>query len=806
MLRDFKEAFRSVSGNPGVAFVVVATLALAIGANTALFSVLNGVLLRPLPYPDPDELVVLWGTNPSQNIEQSQLSRGDYRDFRDRAEAFGGMLAAYRYEGNTLTGVDRPEHLESVLVSPVLFETLGVDAHLGRTFLPAEETPGNEKLLVLSHAFWTRRFGADPNMVETTISLDSEPYTIVGIMPEGFEFPAGEPEVELWLPLTLSEEVELDRAHRMYNVIGRLADGVTPRQARSELDTIAAQMAVEFPQSNDGWQVEIVSAKEQLVGDIASTLWVLFGAVTLVLLIGCVNVANVLVARSSEVAKDYVIRAALGAGRGELLRRSLAESLVLAAFGGFAGLLVALWGVSMLRAVIPDSVPRGNEIGIDLTVLGFSMALTLAAGLLFGILPALRVMRQDIVEVLKAGGGGRGSSGGRRARWLSDAMIAIEVALALVLLVAAGLMVRSFGELSRVDPGFRKEGITSLMVSLPASRYQGFEKNQQFFLELLERVKATPDIRSAGAVTRLPMSSLGSAFEMPFTVQSLDIESPTVRPRADFRSVIPSYLSAMGIPLIRGRLFDDFDGQEGREVALVNQALVRRFFPDQDPIGKVIDMPMAGSAEIVGIVGDTRHDGLQSEVRPELYVPYRQLSLADMHVVVYSDLEPARAAALVEEELVAMDAELAPTEVTTIAALLSESIAQPRFNMALLVALAMCAAALAAVGIYGVVSYSVTQRTTEIGVRMALGANASDTVAMIVTQALWVVGIGVVLGLAGAIGAARFIEGLLYGINATDPVIYLSMGGLVIGLGALAAAIPARRATAVDPVSALRKE
>jgi len=806
MLRDFKEAFRSVLGNPGLAFVVVATLALAIGANTALFSVLNGVLLRPLPYPDPNELVVLWGVNPEQNIEQSQLSTGDYRDYRQRAEAFGGMLAAYRYEGNTLTGVDRPEFLESVLVSPVLFETLGVDAHLGRTLLPSEETPGNEKLVVISHAFWTRRFGADPDIVESTISLDSEPYTVVGIMPEGFEFPAGEPNVELWLPLTLSEQVQLDRAHRMYNAVGRLADGVTLEQARGELDTIAAQMSVEFPQSNEGWQVQLIPAKEQLVGGISATLWVLFGAVTLVLLIGCVNVANVLVARSSEVAKDYVIRAALGAGRGELLRRSLAESLVLAFMGGFAGLLVALWGVSMLRAVIPDSVPRGNEIGLDFTVLGFSLLLTLAAGLLFGILPALRVMRQDIVEVLKSGGGGQGSAGGRRARWLGDAMIVVEVALALVLLVAAGLMVRSFAELSRVDPGFRKEGVTSVMVSLPPSRYQGFEKNQQFFLELLERVKATPGINNAGAVTRLPMSSLGTAFEMPFTVRGLDIESPTERPRADFRSVIPAYLRAMGIPLIRGRLFDDFDGQEGREVALVNQALVQRFFPDQDPLGKVLEMPMAGNAEIVGIVGNTRHDGLQSDVRPELYVPFRQLSLSDMHIVVYSDMDPVRAVALVEEELVAMDAELAPTEITTIAALLSESIAQPRFNMALLVGLAVCAAALAAVGIYGVVSYSVVQRTSEIGVRMALGANAADTVTMIVTQALWVVGLGVGLGVVGAFGAARFIDGLLYGINATDPVTYLVVGALVISLGALAAAIPARRATAVDPVMALRKE
>lgn len=805
MLRDFKEAWRSVLANPGVTLVVVATLALAIGANTALFSVLNGVLLRPLPYADPDELVILWETNPAQRIEESQLSTGNYYDFRQRTEAFDGELAAYRYEGNTLTGVDRPERLDTVLVSPILFQTLGVDAHLGRTFRPGEEAPGNEKLVLISHSWWERGFGADPDIVDSTISLDSEPYTIVGVMPEGFEFPAGDPEVEVWMPLTLDTAQSLDRPHRMYNAIGRLRADTTLEQASAEVRSIAAQMAAEFPASNDGWSATLVRARAQLVGDIGATLWVLFGAVTLVLLIGCVNVANVLVTRSSVVAKDYVIRAALGAGRGELLRRSLAESLVLAGLGGIAGLLVALWSVGMLRSVLPASVPRGDQVGIDFTVLAFAAVVTLGAGVLFGILPALRVMRQDLVEVLKAGGG-HGSSGGRRARLLTDAMIVVEVALALVLLVAAGLMVRSFSELSQVDPGFRKENVTSLMISLPSSRYQGFEQNRQFFLELIERVAATPGIKSAGAVSRLPMSSLGTEFEMPFTVQGLDVASPTERPRADFRGVIPSYLRAMGIPLIRGRLFRGADGEEGREVAIVNQALVRRYFPDLDPIGQVLDMPMAGSAEIIGIVADTRHDGLQSDVRPELYVPFRQLSLADMHVVVYSELESARAAALVEEELVAMDSELAPTEITTISALLSESIAQPRFNMSMLVGLALCAATLAAIGIYGVVSYSVVQRTGEIGVRMALGASASDTVAMIITQALIVVGIGVALGVAGAIGAARFVEGLLYGINPTDPTTYFVVGVLVIALGTIAAAIPARRATSVDPVSTLRKE
>jgi len=805
MLRDLREAFRAVRSRPGVTIVVVATLALAIGANTALFSVLNGVLLRPLPYPRSDELVIVWERNETQGIEESEASTGNYRDWREQASAFDGKLAAYRRQGNTLTGLDRPERIDTVLVSPTVFSVLGVEARLGRTFAPAEETPGNEKLLLLGHEAWERRFGADPDIVASRVLMDSEPYTVVGVMPEGFEFPPGEPEVEAWLPLTLSEQAQMDRAHRMYHVIGRLAGGATIGAAQREMDAIAAQIAEQLPQTNAGWGVELVPARRQVVGEIAATLWILFGAVTLVLLIGCVNVANVLIARSSEVSKDYVIRAALGAGRYTLLRRSLAESMVLAASGGLAGLLVATWGVDVLRTVIPDSVPRGSTIGIDLGVLAFAATVTLGSGLLFGILPALRITTYNVAEALKSGGG-HGVSGGRRARWISDAMIVLEVALALMLLAGAGLLIRSFASLSRVDPGYRQEGVVAMSLSLPPSRYADSELRRQFYRELVGRVRATPDIGGAGAVNRLPMSALGTDFEMPFTVLGLESESPTERPRADYRGVIPDYIRTMGIPLIRGRLFDDFDGGEGREVTIVNQALARRYFPDQDPIGKVLRMAMAGDLEIVGIVGDVRHGGLQSEVRPELYVPYRQLPLSDMTIAAYSTLATDQVTRLIEEELVAMDPELAPIEVVTIEDLLAQSIAQPRFNMAMLVGLAICAALLAAVGIYGVVSHSVAQRTGEIGVRMALGASAGDAMALIVRQALWVVGLGVVLGVAGALGASRFIAGLLFGVAATDPATYLAVGAIIIVLGALAATIPARRATAVDPVIALRDE
>ncbi len=806
MLRDLKEGFRSVVSRPGPAVVVIATLALAIGANTSLFSVLNGVLLRPLGYPDPEELVILWGENREQNIEGAQLSTADYVDYRERARAFDGSIAAYRYLGFTLTGVDRPERLATVQVSPVLFQLLGVDAQLGRTFVEADETPGNEHLLILSNAFWVRHFGSDPAIIESSVLLDGEPATVIGVMPEGFTFPAEDPGVEVWSPLTLSEAAQMERAHRMFNAIGRLAPEVTLAAARQEMDSIAAQIAVENPQTNDGWGLTVVSAHEELIGDLGSTLWVLFGAVTLVLLIGCANVANVLIARSGEVAKDYVIRASLGAGKLSLMRRSLAESLVLASAGGLAGLLLAFWGAGFLRSVIPHTIPRANEIGIDASVLAFTVILTVASGLLFGLLPALRVTTYNLAESLQSGT--RSSSVGRRARWLTDAMIVLEVALALVLLTGAGLMIRSFARLSDVDPGFRKDEVVSVMLALPASRNLGggFENNRQFFTELVERVKAIPGVESAGAVTSLPMSRLGIDFEMSFSVVGLEAESPTERPRADYRGVIPEYLSAMGIPLIEGRLFDDHDGQEGRGVTLINRAVAERYFPDRNPIGQVLRMPMAGDLEIIGIVGDIRHGGLQSEVRPEVYVPFRQLALGEMHIVVHSTEDPARIAAAVSEQIAAMDPELAPTEVATISDLLYESIAQQRFNTALLAGLAICAAVLAAVGIYGVVAYSVVQRSGEIGIRMALGADAASTVRLIVRQAMTVVAIGVVIGMVGAVGMARLIEGLLYGMEGSDPVTYVTVAIVVIAIGTLAAAIPARRATRIDPVDALRQE
>ncbi len=657
--------------------------------------------------------------------------------------------------------------------------------------------------MVLTNASWNRRFGSDPDIIGAQVALDSESYTIVGVMPPGFVFPPGDGDVEIYSPLTIGESSPMDRPHRMYDVVGRLAAGVTFAEAQDELGAVAAGIATDFPRSNEGWGVALVPIRDELVGDIGATLWVLFAAVFAVLLIACANIANLLIARSTEASLDFMIRAALGAGRWALMRRSFADAALLALAGGGGGLLLSMWGVAILGAVIPPSVPRGGAIDIDAPVVAFVVCVSVLASIAFGLVPALRVMTPNLAEALKGGGA---SVVAARSRWLSGAMVVAEVSLALALLVGAGLMVRSFSRLGDTDPGFRRDGVVAFAVQLPSSRYPDSMDRQSFFAELTDRVRELPGVVEVGAVSDLPMSEVGNAFEMPFTILGLDAASPTERPRADFRGVIPDYVAAMGIPLVSGRLFDRLDGEEGREVTIINEALLERYFPEGEPIGKTLQMPMAGELEIVGVVGSTRHGGLQSEVGPELYVPYSQLTLSDMHLALRSDLELAAVTRAVGDSILAIDPELVPTEVARISDLLWESVALPRFNTALLVGLALCAAVLAAVGIYGVVNYSVAQRTGEIGVRTAIGADAQTTAWMVIRQAMMLVAGGAVLGIAVALILSRFLTGMLFGLAPTDAPTYVAVTLLIMTVGFVASLLPARRATRVDPVVALRNE
>ena len=803
MTHDLREAGRFLIANPGFTIVVVLTLGLAIGVNATIFSVLNGVLLRPLGYAQPDRLVGLWESNPAQGLDRSEVSAATYLDWRQRTHAFE-QIGIFRYRGFTLTGDGEAERVSSVDVSPALFRLLGVPALVGRLFTDEEERPAGGRPVILSHGAWMRRFGGDPGVLGRTLQLDEATHEIVGVMPEDFQFPPTDREVEIWSPLTVDLTALASRPHRMYQAIGRLAAGTTLDQARQEMASVAGSIARENPDTQAGWGVTLVPAHEQVVGKIGETLWILFGAVVLVLVIACVNIANLLLARSTRAAKDFAVRSAFGASGWALLRRSLAESAMLTCSGGAVGLLLAWWGIRTLRPLIPANVPRADNVGLDLSVLAFTVVATVASGLIFGLVPAWRAMRPNLMDIFQESS--RGSTSGRATRRLSDVMVVAEIALALTLLVGAGLLIRSFVSLTSVDPGYRTSGIVATHIVLPA-KYVGPVPKRQFFSDLLERVKRLPGVDRATGVSALPMSPLGVQFDLPFTVDGLSATSPSERPRARYRAVLPGYFETMGIRLKQGRVFDAYDGREGGpKVAIVNESVVRRYFGAVDPLDKLVRMPMAGDLHIVGVVGDIRHDGLQASSQAEVFVPYDQFPLSQMQIVVSTDLDAATIVKGVKAQLAAIDPTLPIARVSTIEDLVSASIAQPRFNMTLLAALALCAALLAAVGVYGVVTYSVTRRTAEIGVRMALGADAGRTFRLVVGGALKVVLVGVVLGLGGAALAGRSVRNILYGVPPIDVLTFAASGLGIIAIGLIAASVPALRASRIDPVGALRQE
>ena len=804
MRADIREALRSLAAEPGFSLVVVLTLALAIGVNSAIFSLLNGVLLRPLDYADASRLAVVWESNPQDGQAQSETSGATYLDWRARARTLSS-LGAFRYRGFTLTGSGDAEHIASVEASPALFTVLGVPPLVGRVFTDDEEKPGREKIALLSYGTWQRRFGGRSDVAGQPMQLDGQTFEVVGVMPRTFQWPPGDSDVEVWSPLTLDLATLQTRPHRMYRTVARLAPGATLAQAQSEMDEIARGIAREHPETNAGWTVRLVPAHEQVVGDIGRTLWVLFGAVVLVLLIACANIANLLLVRSARAAKDFSIRAALGAGRTALVRRSLVESGVLAFSGTLVGLGLAWAGVRMLRQLMPPTVPRAHMIGLDVPVLAFTSAVGLASALLFGLVPAWRAMRPNLADVLQESG--RGSTMSRRSRRWSDMMVASEVALALVLLVGAGLLIRSFVNLTSVNPGFRTSRVTAMEIVLPETRYAKSAAKQQFYADLLNRVRGLPGLTHVGAVSAMPLSPLGTQFDIPFTIDGLDVTSPSERPRAAYRAVMAGYFEVMAIPLLKGRLFDVFDGREkGPRAAIINETAAKRYFAGVDPLNRQVKMPMAGDLTIIGVVGDVKHDGLQLSAKSEVFVPYYQLPLSEMQLVVESDDDADAVAARVRGVLGALDSALPIAKVSTIEELLSTSIAQPRFNMALLIGLALCAGVLAAVGVYGVVTYSVTRRTSEIGLRMALGAGAGDTFRQVVREAGRVVLAGVALGAAGAALLGRTFDSLLFGVPRLDLVTYAAAALTLAVIGLLAASIPAARAARIDPVGALREE
>ncbi len=802
-MSDVRLALRSLGRSPGFTAVVIGTLAVGIGINTAIYSVVNAVLLEPLPYADPERVMTLWESNLQLDVTQEQVSAGTYRDWAERAGSFES-IGAYNVASFIGSTSQEPEQISAARISPSVLDVVAVRPALGRPFREEEATPGNDRVMLVSNAFWRERLGGEDGVLGTTVYLDKTPFEVVGVMPAGFEFPPGSDDVQVWIPLAINARLFDVRAMRVYNVVGRLGEEASLALARSELDAISAGIAEEHPETNRGWGAVVTPALEQVVGDVRTLVAVLAGAAALVLLIGCVNVANLVLARASVGQREFAIRATLGAGRVSLLRRSLAESLALALGGGLVGLALAVGGVALLRRVLPPDLPRVEEVGVDGSVLAFAALVAVAAGVVFGLYPALRAMRPRLLEVLQDTG--RGRSGGRLARRMLNAMVAGQVALALVLLLSAGVMIRSFSQLLAVDPGFRTEGIVTVAIAPPESWFPDRGSQIEYWNSLVDGLAALPGVEAAGAVSALPMSPVGTDFDLPIRVLGREAPSIAEQPRAAYRAVVPGYFETMGIPLLRGRLLDRFDREQGRPVMVLNESAERLLFPGDDPLGQILGVPMAGTIEVVGIVADVRHDGLDAAAAPEVFVAFENFPTRDMHVVVAVREATPDVVAMVRAEVTRLAKGIPLTRFATMDEVVSSSLARPRFIVVLLLGFAFCALVLATVGIYGVISYAVTQRTGEIGLRMALGADASRTFRLVVGQTAAYVLAGGVLGVIGSVLAGSVIRGLLYEVSPLDP---LTLVGVVVLLGAsafAAAAIPAVRATRTDPVEALAAE
>ena len=804
--RDLKYGVRMLAKSPGFTGVAVIALALGIGANTAIFSVVNAVLIRSLPFKDPDRLVMVWEKN--RPSDQNVISPANYLDWQDQNTVFEQMSAVFDFRAN-LTGVDDPEELPTQVVSANFFDLLGVNAALGRTFVAEEGVDGHDNVVVLGQSLWKRRFGGDPAMIGKTIKLSGQDFTVVGIAPPDFQFliKGGSltgKQAELWMPMTFSPNSRVRRGRHM-TAVARIKPGITLAQAQADMDGIAANLERQYVDFNTGWGVNLVPLRTQLVGAIRPALLVLLGAVAFVLLIACANVANLLLARAATRQREIAIRTALGAGRWRVIRQLLTEATVLAALGGAFGLLLAMWGVDLLLALTPKDLLGLQRVGIDYRVLGFTFAVSVLTGMLFGLAPALEASRPNLNESLKEGG--RGAVTGGRSHRLRDLFVVAEIALALVLLIGSGLMIRSFARLQSVDPGFDANNLLTVKLLLPASKYGEDPPCKAFFKQLTERVEGLPGVRSVGAVSYLPIAGLGAATR--FVIEGRPPLPPGEELVGDVRVVDGGYFGTMRIPLLRGRTFSERELTDESHVVVINETMARDYFPGEDPIGKRVTISMKDEnvpSEIIGVVRDARYVGLDTAVRPMTYWPYPELVYSGMTLVVRTEGEPLALAEAVRREVLAIDKDQPTADVRTMEAWVSDSVSKARFSTMLLGIFAGVALLLAAVGIFGVMSYAVSERTHEIGLRMALGAQTSDVLALVVRQGMVLALIGVGIGLGAAFGLTRVLASLLYGVSATDPLTFAAIAVLLASVALLACYLPARRAAKVDPMVALRYE
>ena len=797
IVRDTRYALRQLARTPGFTVVAVLTLALGIGASSAIFSVVNGVLLRPLAYPNPDSLVRVHEI--LQKFGRFSVAPATFLDWRQQNTVFE-HIAAINSTGATLVGAAGAERVQGGLVSWDVFDLLQVTPALGRTFRAEEDAPGKDAVMIMSHGMWQRRFGGDPGILGQSVTLSGTPVTVIGVMPAGFTLIA---DAEFWRPLALQPNPT--RGGHFLGVIARLKPGLTVQQAGTEIKTISERLAIQYPKNSANESAEVIGLQENIVAGIRPALLTLLSAVAVVILIACANVANLLLVRASVRGKEIAIRTALGAGRARLILQMLAESIVLALAGGGVGLLLAYLAIRPIQTLSAGSIPRANDISVDGSVLLFAFVVSLGTGILFGLAPAWQASRSTIGSVLKEGGRSSTASSGR---WLRSGLLMAEVAMSIVLLVGAALLLRSFARLTSVDPGFRPEHVLAFRVALPTAAYPEDHHRTAFFGALLERLDALPEVTAAGMTQTLPMRG---DYMLSFTIQGLPTPKPNEEPSANYRVVSPNYFQAMGIPLVRGRTIGGRDVDKSPLVAVVDQKFVERHFPDKDPIGQRIDIGNGtdGFFEIVGVVGNVRDASLDTNPAPTMYVPFGQDPFSGMWVVARTTGDPTALSAAVRQTIQGIDRALPAFAMTPLAKAVSDSVAQRRFSMLLLGLFALIALFLAAVGLYGVVAYTVSQRTQEIGLRMAIGAQRSDVLRLVVGGGMKLAVAGVAIGIACALGLARLVVSMatmLYEVTPFDPASYSATALVLLVVAALACYVPARRAMRVDPIVALREE
>jgi len=809
-MNDLKFAFRQLLKNPGFATVAVLTLALGIGANTAIFSFVDAVLLRPLPYASPERLVTIWHSYPELNLPRASVSPFGYLQFQEQAKSFEEISAATFWMPN-LTGQEQPEQLPGMRVTANFFRTFGVKPIRGRTFSEEEDKPGAQPVVVLSHGFWQRRLGANTNILGSSLTLDGNSYTVVGIMPPRFKFYG---EIDVWRPMAFSAGETSGRgSHSEFLLaVARLKPGITVPRAQAEMNALAVPIRRQYFGQNSRWGPTIVAVQKVMTQEIRPALWILSAVVAMVLLIACANVANLLLTRATTQQKEIAIRVALGAGRFRLIRLLLAESLLLACIGGAAGIFLAVWGIDLLASAVPANIAQfivgWDQIGVDARILGFTLAVSLFTGCIFGLAPAVQTSHMSLNEALKEGS--RGATEGFRRNKLRSLLVISEIALALMLLTGAGLLIKGFTKVVNVSPGFNANRLLTFYLSLPRSKYAEPERVVMFYQELLTRLRALPGVHSAGLTTSLPLSGRGGTAS--YSIEGRNLAPGEAQPHGAPGGVDAEYFRTLGIPLLKGRYFNEQDSASALPVALIDEKVAKRYWPNEDPLGKRINFTFdrndAGRVwrEIVGVVGHAKIYGLDADAKEQLYFPHLQLARRDMCVVIRTAGLPHSLVSAARSQVWALDKDQPLHDIRTMEERVDQSLLRKQHLMFLTTLFAGLALFLAALGLYGVISYSVSQRTHEVGIRMALGAQPSDVLKLVLKHGLKLALVGVVVGIGGALALTRLMKTLLFDVSATDPMIYFVVSVVLGSVALLACYLPARRATKVDPMVALRYE